>query len=123
MRVANSASRSSTGRRWDAYSVPSFDGLRRGEFGVLEPDPDRAARIAPDRLDLVIVPGVAFTAGGARLGRGGGFYDRFLARVPDPTPRVGVAFRCQVFDQIPTEPHDAHVDELVVGGEGGRSEV
>ena len=69
----------------------------------------RAAPAEPlTRADLVIVPGVAFTRRGARLGRGGGHYDRLLAS--SQATSVGVAFDIQLADQLPTEPHDRGVD-------------
>jgi len=78
--------------------------------GLREPGPG-----APtvDRLDLVLVPGVAFDPAGRRLGRGGGFYDRFLAGVPARTAVMGVCFGCQVVDEVPSEAHDVRVGGLV----------
>jgi 5-formyltetrahydrofolate cyclo-ligase len=81
-----------------------------GGAGVLVPPPGAA----PERLgpaDLLIVPGLAFTRSGARLGRGGGHYDRLLAGAPGPS--IGVAFDIQLVDELPTEPHDRGVDLVV----------
>ena len=64
-------------------------------------------------LDLVVVPGLAFTPDGRRLGQGGGHYDRFLARLPDRCVTVGAAFAEQIVDDLPTEPHDVRVDLVV----------
>jgi 5-formyltetrahydrofolate cyclo-ligase len=61
----------------------------------------------------VIVPGLAFTAAGERLGQGGGWYDRFLAHVRDDCVTVGVCFTDQVLDRVPTEAHDVRVDHVV----------
>jgi 5-formyltetrahydrofolate cyclo-ligase len=72
-----------------------------------EPAPDPAA------IDVVIVPGTAFTASGDRLGQGGGWYDRFLTRVRADCLTVGVAFAPQLLDRIPVEPHDLRVDVVV----------
>jgi 5-formyltetrahydrofolate cyclo-ligase len=69
----------------------------------------------PSAVDLVIVPGVAFTPDGHRLGQGGGWYDRFLAGVRPGTPTVGVCFDVQVVPSLPVEPHDVHVDRVVSG--------
>jgi 5-formyltetrahydrofolate cyclo-ligase len=55
---------------------------------------------------VVIVPGVAFTRDGDRLGQGGGWYDRFLAGVRPDCTVIGVCFDEQLVDQLPTEPHD-----------------
>jgi len=63
--------------------------------------------------DAVIVPGLAFTAAGERLGQGGGWYDRFLAHVRDDCATVGVCFTDQVLDSVPTDAHDVRVDHVV----------
>lgn len=63
--------------------------------------------------DVVIVPGLAFTAAGDRLGQGGGWYDRFLAEVRDDCIAVGVCFVEQIVESLPVEPHDVAVDHVV----------
>src|SRR5690606_2764030 len=75
---------------------PDVDGL---ELRVIPGDLDPAA------LDVVVVPGLAFTAAGDRLGQGGGHFDRFLARLGPHCLRIGVAFAEQVIDELPSEPH------------------
>lgn len=72
-----------------------------------DPPPD------PERLDVVIVPGTAFTAAGDRLGQGGGWYDRFLYWVRAECTTIGVGFAPQVVDEIPIEPHDVRLDMIV----------
>lgn len=67
----------------------------------------------PDRVDVVVVPGLAFTAEGHRLGQGGGWYDRFLVRVPSWVLTIGVGFAEQVVDDLPVEPHDIPLDVIV----------
>lgn len=86
-------------------------------MGIREPDPDgrRPARVA--RIDVVIAPGVAFDAGGRRLGYGGGFYDRLLPRLRPGTPVIAVAFATQVVDAVPTTPRDVPVDVIVTEAE------
>ncbi len=74
---------------------------------VPEDEPD------PTAVDVVIVPGVAFTPDGARLGQGGGWYDRFLAAVRPGCTSIGVGFDPQVVDELPTEPHDIRLDSVV----------
>ena len=61
---------------------------------------------------VVVTPGVAFTARGARLGRGRGFYDRAFALLPEAW-KIGVAYECQMVDSLPTEPHDQMMDSVV----------
>lgn len=81
-----------------------------GPHGVRTPTGDP---IDPNTLDLVLVPGLAFDLAGRRLGRGGGFYDRFLAELPAATTLVGVCFEAQLVDRVPTDPHDARVRMLI----------
>jgi 5-formyltetrahydrofolate cyclo-ligase len=70
--------------------------------------------VEPAWPDVVLVPGLAFTASGERLGQGGGWYDRFLEQI-DRTRClvVGVCFAEQVVESLPTEPHDVTVDHVV----------
>jgi 5-formyltetrahydrofolate cyclo-ligase len=69
--------------------------------------------VAPVEVDLFLVPGVAFTANGNRLGRGGGFYDRLLSRRSPRSTAIGVCFHFQVIDEMPREEHDQVVDLVV----------
>ena len=69
--------------------------------------------VQPNELDLVIVPGLAFTPHGARLGRGGGFYDRLLAKLGTRTVRLGVCFGMQLVPELPLEPHDQLLDAVI----------
>ena len=85
----------------------------RGLFGVAHPNPALARPVRPDRLDLVILPGVAFDRRCGRLGRGKGYFDRYLARVPKRVPRVGLAFGFQVVRELPQETHDQPVWAVV----------
>ncbi|MDO5553018.1 MAG: 5-formyltetrahydrofolate cyclo-ligase [Planctomycetia bacterium] len=70
--------------------------------------------ILPCEADVVIVPGLAFTRNGCRLGRGKGFYDRFLAQVRPDALRIGLAFEEQMFSELPCDPHDQPVDCVFV---------
>jgi 5-formyltetrahydrofolate cyclo-ligase len=94
--------------------VDDLDRARKqNRLGIREPD-SALPRIDPETgQDLVIVvPGIAFTPTGKRLGRGGGFYDRFLARVPDAV-KIAFCFDVQVVDEVPTGPTDIGVDWLI----------
>lgn len=82
-----------------------------GAFGVPEPDAD-ARRVAPESVDWVLVPGVAFDPTGRRLGYGGGYYDRLLPLLGTAT-RIAGAFDLQLVDQVPWAPHDVCVDIIV----------
>jgi 5-formyltetrahydrofolate cyclo-ligase len=81
--------------------------LSHGQFGIREAG-EHCIAVPPNRLDLVLVPGVAFDLQGRRLGRGKGFYDQMLATVRGTT--CGVAFDEQIVDTIPVEPHDIHLN-------------
>lgn len=92
-------------------------GLRVNRYGIAEP-----VRAAPIRraaaLDVVLLPLVGFDASGARLGMGGGYYDRAFAfrRHPRAVPRpwlIGIAFGCQQVDALPVAPHDVRLDAVV----------
>lgn len=69
--------------------------------------------IAPADLDLILVPGLAFTADGRRLGHGGGYYDRLLTQRRPHTAVLGVCFDFQLVADIPCEPHDLPVDVVI----------
>lgn len=83
--------------------------LKPGAFGILEPS---GAAVAPTEIETIICPGLAFTQEGHRIGQGGGFYDRFLAQFPH-TKTIGVSFSCQLTERIPTEPHDALMEQVI----------
>ena len=78
-----------------------------GMFGIREPS-GSCAEVSLNRLDLILVPGIAFDLKGRRLGRGKGYYDRLLAATRGVT--CGVAFDEQIVATIPVEPHDIDVD-------------
>src|SRR4026207_1762466 len=64
-------------------------------------------------IDLVLVPGIAFTRNGARMGRGFGFFDRFLAHRAASAVKIGIAFRFQIVESLPLESHDVELDLVV----------
>ena len=85
--------------------------LRSAGKTVLLPEDDPPPD--PTRPDVVIVPGIAFTSGGDRLGQGGGWYDRFLAGTRDGCVTIGVGFEPQLVDDLPLAPHDVRLDMVV----------
>ncbi len=85
---------------------PELD-VRVGHFGIREPSA-RCTRLPSSRLDLILVPGVAFDLRGGRLGRGKGYYDRLLKELHGTT--CGVAFDQQVVATIPVAPYDVRLD-------------
>ena len=95
------------GCRLSARRVNSLERLIPGAFGIPEPGPE-LPEADPEEIDLVLVPGMAFDRAGRRLGRGKGYYDRFLRRCPGRT--MGVCRR--TLEEIPTEDHDVPMDAV-----------
>ena len=89
------------------------DSLAAGAYGIREPQGGEACPAAD--IDVMVVPGMAFTRDGRRLGRGKGYYDRYLAREGFRAWCIGVCFGCQIVDDLPCEPFDRRVDEVVTG--------
>ena len=82
-----------------------------GAFGITEPQATDA--IIPADIDTIIVPGVAFTAEGKRCGRGKGYYDKYLAREGFRATKIGICYKEQLAEDIPSEPHDILMDIVV----------
>jgi len=87
--------------------------LRPGAWGILEPKPDCVRPVSVDRIDLVIVPGVAFDPKCNRLGYGGGYYDRFFSRLKEGTPKVAVSFEVQIVAKLVPEVWDVPMDMVI----------
>ena len=100
-------------RRMAAYRIadPEVD-LVPGAWGIPEPR-EGLEEVPPERMDAVVVPGVAFDAAGRRCGYGGGFYDSYLPDTRPGIPWVALAFEAQLVDELPCEPHDLAVCALV----------
>ena len=95
--------------------ILSFDELVPVSFGLLEPPPAiaRARIVDPGRVDLLLIPGVAFDRHGGRLGHGKGFYDRLLERAGPGPLRAALAFECQVVGEVPMTAGDERMDLVV----------
>ncbi len=100
-------------RDMEPVEVTSFDDhvMEVDEHGLRMPR--GGAPIPPNLLDLVVVPGLAFDAHGHRLGRGGGYYDRFLGRLRRTAATVGLGFDVQITDEVPVDDGDVSVDIVV----------
>jgi 5-formyltetrahydrofolate cyclo-ligase len=96
------------------YEILKLSELRKGCYGILEPEED--ALCVPDcKLDMVIVPGCAFTHKNERLGRGRGFYDRLLSRLRQldtPPFFLGIAHPSQMVSSVYPEKHDEPLDKI-----------
>lgn len=97
-----------------AHRMTDFGQLVSGTYGILEPGPDLEV-FPPERIELILTPGLAFSPQGARLGRGKGYYDRFLPRTGART--IGICYRSRILRSIPTEIWDRCVDAVISDGE------
>jgi 5-formyltetrahydrofolate cyclo-ligase len=89
--------------------------LKPNRFGILEPMVESRELLGADRMDVILLPLVAFDRRGHRLGSGAGYYDRALAsrsNRPAPPLLVGVAHACQEVEAIPAEPWDIPMDAM-----------
>lgn len=86
--------------------------LELGAFHIEEPVGNNIIPI--EKIELIIVPGVAYDRKGNRLGRGKGFYDRLLGSTK--ATKIGVGFEFQLFDEIPVETHDVRMDAVITPG-------
>lgn len=93
------------------------DLLLPGPWNLSEPDPRHCPIFPVAEIDLLLIPGLAFTRAGERLGRGGGFYDRFLARVQPRAVPVGICFAAQIVPAMPVEIHDRQVNLVITEAE------
>ncbi len=87
--------------------------LSPGYCSIPEPDPEDAAKVSAETIDIVIIPGSVFDTNGGRLGYGGGYYDRFLVNDAPQAKRIGLAFEVQVVEKVPVLPHDQFLDILI----------
>lgn len=99
---------------YEAAEFPLDGSLVPGPFGVLEP-PRYSPTVPFERLDLIVVPGLAFDRYGRRLGRGKGFFDRLLVKA-ERARRWGVAFDQQLVTEVPCALHDVHMHLIVTPG-------
>ena len=99
------------GAELESRRVRSLDDLAPGYRGLPEPDPARCEPVPPGEAGWLLIPGLAFTTQGDRLGMGSAFYDRLLASVA--APAVALAFELQLAGELPIAPHDRPVDAII----------
>ena len=97
----------------DFYPHREGDGWDTGPYGISEPPIPAGVEPRRSGWDIVVVPGLAFDRRGNRLGRGFGYYDRFLAGLPESVPRVGLACVAQLVPEVPVDAWDIPVHALV----------
>ena len=101
---------------WSPYAGPTS--LRPGSRGLLEPTTPHLGPAAISRADFVVVPALAVDRRGVRMGRGGGSYDRALARVAETAWTVALLHDGELLDEVPSEPHDRRVRAAITPSEG-----
>ena len=84
-----------------------------GPRNVLEPDATRCKAVPMERIDIAIIPGLAFDEKGGRIGTGRGYYDRLIPKLAITTRKVALTLEEQIVAQIPMESHDKHVDIII----------
>jgi len=112
-RVALPLITSITNGAMELHLMESLTNLTQGPIDIRQPSPGSATKIDPAEVDFALIPAWAFDReSGARLGKGAGFYDRLLATPSWRAETYGIAFRCQLLDNLPVEPHDMQVDGI-----------
>ena len=101
------------GENLEARYVTTLNHLKKGKMGFAEPDREHCPVIELKQIDLIIVPGLAFDRKGRRLGRGGGYYDRFLHSPNRKAPAIGLFFACQEVEVVPANEDDAKLDLVI----------
>lgn len=105
------------GDHLELFLLDGLDQLQPCTLGILEPKADLRARpesrATIDEVDLIVVPGLAFDPGCARIGYGKGYYDRLLHRARPDAAVMAVAFQCQIFPELPALPYNVRVDTIV----------
>lgn len=96
-----------------AVRLKELDSLVAGAYGIPTVAEDGRELLPAGSFDIVIVPGVAFSENGSRLGMGAGFYDRFLSEREPQAYRIALCFDSQLVPEIPVEEHDQRVDAII----------
>ncbi|MBM7651632.1 5-formyltetrahydrofolate cyclo-ligase [Neobacillus cucumis] len=102
-------------KRLSFRTLSEFSQLEMVFYGLFEPIEALTVEVNSDLVDLVIVPGLAYTRAGFRLGFGGGYYDRFLSTYAGKT--LSLAFQQQIIPQFPIETHDIPVSKIITNQE------
>lgn len=97
-------------REMDFIKINSLEDLEENKMGILEPKDNFNKK--PDKIDLMILPGLAFDLNGGRIGYGGGYYDRYLMN-KNEVLKISLCYEIQIIDKIPMEEHDIEYDYLI----------
>jgi 5-formyltetrahydrofolate cyclo-ligase len=99
-------------RELTACRIDGFDELETCHYGIRAPKAGLLRPVEGGKIDVILVPALAFDRRGYRVGYGGGYYDRFLPEAPQAA-KIGVAFACQIVEEIPADTYDVTVDRIV----------
>lgn len=95
------------------YEISDLEHLRTDARGIAEPDPEFCPPVDPLSIDLAVIPGLAFDAGGGRVGYGKGCYDKFLSLLRADVPVIALAYDFQVLPKVVQDEYDRKVDLIV----------
>ena len=97
------------------HTVSNLAEMNISQYGIREPDQTIHKHVKPESIDLFLCPAYAYNDASQRLGKGGGFYDRYLLRKRPDAITLGVAFSCQKLSHthIPTDTHDLLIDRVL----------
>ena len=102
------------GAKMDFVAVDNNTEYKRGTWGILEPISDRIINInETDKMVEMIIPGLCFDINRNRIGYGGGYFDRYLAKFPDKFHITALAYEYQIFNKLPVDNNDKKVDLIV----------
>jgi len=95
-----------------AIAISSFNELKPSVYNILEPE-SFDNTIDEKQIDLILMPGVAFDNKGGRVGYGGAFYDRFLAKIKSDAVKIALAYDFQILEEVPMDKHDKKIDRII----------
>ena len=101
----------------DAYEIQNLEQLKIGSYGILEPGEECDIILDPTEIQFAIIPCISCNRKGERLGHGGGYYDRYLEKMPEDCEKAILCRESLMCDEIPTEEHDERMD-LVISENG-----
>lgn len=107
--------------RLQLVELQSLDELTAGAYDILEPNDslkkNADRRVTPSQVDLALIPGLGFDRHGGRIGHGKGYYDRLIPELTENCCRIGIAFDCQIVENVPTSVHDQFMNLVVTESE------
>lgn len=104
--------RTGTADAMEARVITSFDDLAAGAYGIPEPNPDTEL-VPPEEIDIIMLPCLSCDRSCRRLGKGAGYYDKYLSKVRKDCFTMALCYEEALADEIPVEEHDMPVDAVV----------